>query len=140
MAMTSGDTVATPPLKPRSLAVDDDRRKQPQQSISLPLLRQVGPGHFDCRPIQVPVDGPDAICGKVPVAGRRRGNRSSRKNQKQLNCVLSAPWFKSPMLDISTAAFWIAVLQIILIDILLGGDNAVVIALACRKLPPEQRK
>lgn len=33
----------------------------------------------------------------------------------------------------------IAVLQIILIDILLGGDNAVVIALACRKLPPQQR-
>lgn len=33
----------------------------------------------------------------------------------------------------------IAVLQIILIDILLGGDNAVVIALACRKLPPRQR-
>jgi predicted tellurium resistance membrane protein TerC len=39
------------------------------------------------------------------------------------------------MLDITTAAFWIAVAQIILIDILLGGDNAVVIALACRKLP-----
>lgn len=36
--------------------------------------------------------------------------------------------------------FWIAVLQIIAIDIMLGGDNAVVIALACRKLPPEQRK
>jgi YjbE family integral membrane protein len=35
--------------------------------------------------------------------------------------------------------FWIAVGQIILIDILLGGDNAVVIALACRKLPPKQR-
>ena len=37
-------------------------------------------------------------------------------------------------------AFWIAVLQIIAIDILLGGDNAVVIALACRKLPEAQRK
>lgn len=35
--------------------------------------------------------------------------------------------------------FWVAVGQIILIDILLGGDNAVVIALACRKLPPHQR-
>ena len=44
------------------------------------------------------------------------------------------------MPDISTAAFWIAVLQIIAIDILLGGDNAVVIALACRKLPDTQRK
>jgi YjbE family integral membrane protein len=35
--------------------------------------------------------------------------------------------------------FWLAVLQIIWIDILLSGDNAVVIALACRKLPPQQR-
>lgn len=39
-----------------------------------------------------------------------------------------------------TATFWLAVGQIIMIDILLGGDNAVVIALACRKLPPAQRK
>jgi YjbE family integral membrane protein len=36
--------------------------------------------------------------------------------------------------------FWIAVLQIIAIDILLGGDNAVVIALACRRAAgPAQR-
>jgi len=34
---------------------------------------------------------------------------------------------------------WAAVFQIVLIDILLGGDNAVVIALACRRLPPRQR-
>jgi YjbE family integral membrane protein len=34
---------------------------------------------------------------------------------------------------------WAAVGQIILIDILLGGDNAVVIALACRNLPAHQR-
>ncbi len=33
----------------------------------------------------------------------------------------------------------VAVVQIIAIDILLGGDNAVVIALACRKLPEHQR-
>jgi YjbE family integral membrane protein len=39
----------------------------------------------------------------------------------------------------SSPDFWIAVGQIIMIDILLGGDNAVVIALACRKLPPKQR-
>lgn len=43
------------------------------------------------------------------------------------------------MPDISSSLFWIAVLQIIAIDIMLGGDNAVVIALACRKLPPAQR-
>jgi len=40
---------------------------------------------------------------------------------------------------LSSPDFWIAVGQIIMIDILLGGDNAVVIALACRKLPPAQR-
>lgn len=34
---------------------------------------------------------------------------------------------------------WIAVVQIILIDILLGGDNAIVIALACRNLPDKLR-
>lgn len=44
------------------------------------------------------------------------------------------------MTDPTTLVFWIAVLQIIAIDILLGGDNAVVIALACRKLPEAQRK
>ncbi len=43
------------------------------------------------------------------------------------------------MEEFLTAHFWLAVGQIIMIDILLGGDNAVVIALACRKLPPEQR-
>jgi YjbE family integral membrane protein len=36
--------------------------------------------------------------------------------------------------------FWLAVLQIVMIDILLGGDNAVVIALACRRLPEAQRR
>jgi YjbE family integral membrane protein len=40
---------------------------------------------------------------------------------------------------LSSPEFWIAVGQIIMIDILLGGDNAVVIALACRQLPPAQR-
>ncbi|MBN8919263.1 MAG: TerC family protein [Rhizobiales bacterium] len=36
--------------------------------------------------------------------------------------------------------FWIAALKIIWINILLSGDNAVVIALACRTLEPNQRK
>lgn len=37
------------------------------------------------------------------------------------------------------APFWIALGQIIWINILLSGDNAVVIALACRTLPTRQR-
>ncbi|MBS0246736.1 MAG: YjbE family putative metal transport protein [Proteobacteria bacterium] len=35
--------------------------------------------------------------------------------------------------------FWVAVVQIIWINVLLSGDNAIVIALACRNLPPKQR-
>ena len=39
-----------------------------------------------------------------------------------------------------SANFWVDVLKIIIIDLLLSGDNAVVIALACRNLPEAQRK
>ncbi len=41
---------------------------------------------------------------------------------------------------LSDPTFWLAVGQIIMIDILLGGDNAVVIALACRRLPDHLRR
>jgi len=37
-------------------------------------------------------------------------------------------------------AFWLAVGQIIFINVLLSGDNAIVIALACRGLPEQQRR
>lgn len=40
----------------------------------------------------------------------------------------------------ASAQFWVDVFKIIMIDLLLSGDNAVVIALACRNLPAEQRK
>ena len=40
----------------------------------------------------------------------------------------------------TTAAFWLALGKIIWINALLSGDNAVVIALACRGLPENQRK
>jgi YjbE family integral membrane protein len=40
---------------------------------------------------------------------------------------------------LNSPGIWLAIAQIIAIDILLGGDNAVVIALACRKLPAAQR-
>ena len=36
--------------------------------------------------------------------------------------------------------FWVALAEIVWINILLSGDNAVVIALACRSLPEDQRK
>ena len=40
----------------------------------------------------------------------------------------------------ATPQFWVDVFKIIVIDLLLSGDNAVVIALACRNLPPHQRR
>lgn len=39
-------------------------------------------------------------------------------------------WLQDPFI-------WTALAQIVLIDLLLGGDNAVVIAMACRRLPRE---
>lgn len=44
------------------------------------------------------------------------------------------------MAVVTTPEFWIALMQIIMINIVLSGDNAVVIALACRSLPPHQQK
>jgi YjbE family integral membrane protein len=41
--------------------------------------------------------------------------------------------------DILHVPFWIAVVQIIGVNIILSGDNAVVIAMACLTLPPRQR-
>ncbi len=43
------------------------------------------------------------------------------------------------LFDLLVNMHWAAVGQIIMIDILLGGDNAVVIAMACRNLPHNQR-
>ena len=44
------------------------------------------------------------------------------------------------MVDMTTPLFWGAVGEIIFVNILLSGDNAVVIALACRNLSPRQRR
>ncbi len=41
--------------------------------------------------------------------------------------------------DMMHAPFWIAAVQIIGVNIILSGDNAVVIAMACMTLPPKQR-
>jgi YjbE family integral membrane protein len=41
---------------------------------------------------------------------------------------------------VSDPALWTALLQIVVLDLLLGGDNAVVIAMACRQLPVAQRR
>jgi YjbE family integral membrane protein len=43
------------------------------------------------------------------------------------------------LMDWTQPAFWLPVWQIIVINVLLSGDNAMVIALACRTLSPRQR-
>ena len=43
-------------------------------------------------------------------------------------------------MSFDSTEFWVALLQIIMINIVLSGDNAIVIALASRSLPPAQQK
>ena len=40
-------------------------------------------------------------------------------------------------MELFSVPWWSALLAIILIDLVLAGDNAIVIALAARNLPPE---
>jgi YjbE family integral membrane protein len=56
-----------------------------------------------------------------------------------LNLSLWSAMLHASVHDLGSAVFWVAVLQLIFINILVSGDNAVVIALACRDLPPRQR-
>jgi YjbE family integral membrane protein len=46
----------------------------------------------------------------------------------------------SSISELAQAPFWAAVLEIALVNILLSGDNAVIIAMACRDLPRRQRR
>src|SRR5258708_40167650 len=41
--------------------------------------------------------------------------------------------------EMGQTGFWVALLKIMWINVLLSGDNAVVIAMACLGLPPRQR-
>lgn len=41
---------------------------------------------------------------------------------------------------LSDSTMWVALFQIVIINILLSGDNAVIIALACRSLPPKEQR
>jgi len=44
------------------------------------------------------------------------------------------------MMGMGANEFFIALVQIVAIDIVLGGDNAIIIALACRNLPQKQKR
>jgi YjbE family integral membrane protein len=57
-----------------------------------------------------------------------------------LHPALWRDWFEASTAELGATAFWLAVLQIFIADLLLSGDNAVIIALACRGLPNERRR
>jgi predicted tellurium resistance membrane protein TerC len=42
--------------------------------------------------------------------------------------------------ELASQAFWVGLAKIVGVNIILSGDNAVVIALAARSLPPKQQK
>ncbi len=54
--------------------------------------------------------------------------------------ALSHDWLDAGGEQLGYAAFWLAVLRLIFVNLLLSGDNAVVIAMACRELPDQQRR
>ena len=56
------------------------------------------------------------------------------------NPALWGAWLKAGVDQLGYTSFWLAVGQIIFINVLLSGDNAIVIAMACRGLPEQQRR
>lgn len=56
-----------------------------------------------------------------------------------LNPALWSSLLQASVSDLGPGEFWLASLQIVFINVLLSGDNAVVIAMACRGLPARQR-
>jgi YjbE family integral membrane protein len=73
-----------------------------------------------------------ANCHRLPYKYGRISTVPETREQK-VELGLNFPSLSDPQ-------FWVAAGKIIWINILLSGDNAVVIALACRSLPPRERK
>src|SRR5689334_13540489 len=73
----------------------------------------------------------------LPLA-RACTNTFGRRNED--DGVRIAGWGPRRMGFELTPAFWSGLLQIIIVNIVLSGDNALVIALACRNLPKKHQK
>jgi YjbE family integral membrane protein len=81
--------------------------------------------------------GAHAACGKRAghlMRGKAVGSLAQYTSPDFWNGAFHDSWA-----NVGQPRFWVAVVQIIWINILLSGDNAVVIAMACRGLPPRQR-
>lgn len=57
-----------------------------------------------------------------------------------LHAEIWRDWLAASIDHLGYAEFWVAALQIVFINLLLSGDNAVIIAMACRGLPAQQRR
>ena len=80
-------------------------------------------------------------CQDKPRASER-GTGEERQVGSMSQLMDPASWWalvSSGWNDIGHTEFWIALAKIMWINILLSGDNAVVIAMACRGLPHRQR-
>src|ERR1700721_2359367 len=84
---------------------------------------------FDQAPI-------DTSCGGWPVAPRGQAVNWLLQVFDPANIGAVFTQFQ---IDLHEPAFWLAVGKIIWINVLLSGDNALVIALACQGLHPRQR-
>ena len=72
----------------------------------------------------------------------KTGDKSEIESAFDVQVMIRAGWWaliSSGWSDLGIAGFWVALAKIMWINILLSGDNAVVIAMACRGLPPKQR-
>src|SRR5262245_43085892 len=66
--------------------------------------------------------------------GRPVGSAAQLFDPAMWGSMLSSGWS-----EMGEATFWVRLMKIMWINILLSGDNAVVIAMACRGLPYRQR-
>ncbi len=90
-------------------------------------------------------DAPETAVKRNCAVFCRQRNRRLRRRAVTLiaeyfNPVLWRDWFNAGINEFGHTAFWFAVVQIIFINALLSGDNAIVIAMACRGLPQQQRR
>ena len=90
------------------------------------------------RAAAVPGAGGSRTDGARVAAQRLRARRRCGRDDPYAG--ISRSRVTGTAMTIDNTEFWVALAQIIGINIVLSGDNAVVIALAARSLPPKQQK